>query len=106
VAPDAGDPHGPDRPRGARPALAARRALVAPERAALRRADRPQQEGDGAEVRRCAAPSVAARLRGAAPSARRERSLAPALRSALREATARAAAADGEPRDGRGPHAP
>src|SRR5450759_3575813 len=85
LSPVARDPHCADRPRGARPALDSRRALVAPEREALRRASGPQQEGDGAEVRRRAALQVAARLRDHAAAPRRAGRLPPEVRSALCE---------------------
>ena len=73
VAAGPGDPHRRARARRVRPELAAGAAVVAVERAALRRPAGAEQEGDGRAVRRRHGEGVAPVLRRAAAAARHRR---------------------------------
>ena len=67
--PDPRHPHAPPRPARDRPAVAAGRQGLAPQRAPLRRADRAQQAGDDRQGRRRAGQDLAPLLRHPAAAA-------------------------------------
>ena len=84
-----GGPDGRPRPRRPRPAVAAGRALLAAQRAPLRRPPGPRQEADRRAARRRAGQALAAQLRRAAAARRARLTRASPQRRALRPAPSR-----------------
>ena len=86
------DHHRPPLPRRRRPPLDPGQALVAPQRAPLRRAPGQGQEADARGVRRGAVHALAPLVRHPAAAARRRLRVLPGRRPALRRPRRRAAA--------------